>query len=103
MNQKVSFCTEAPLIKYHQMIYNSCCLISLASSFHCFGDIRAVVALVNLIEESLTLQTEIFNIRIHFANDIMKNRRKIKGEQNLQYNLTIWNKNRYFDILNYIS
>ena len=33
----------------------------------------------------------------------MKNRRKIKGEQTLQYNLTIWKKNNYFDILNNIS
>ena len=33
----------------------------------------------------------------------MKNRRKIKGEHNLQYNLTIWKKNNYFDILNEIS
>ena len=33
----------------------------------------------------------------------MKYRRKIKGEQNLQYNLTIWNKNDVFDILNDIS
>ena len=33
----------------------------------------------------------------------MKNRRKIKGEQNLQYNLTIWKKNDAFDTLNDIS
>ena len=33
----------------------------------------------------------------------MKNRRKIKVEQNLQYNLTIWKKNDAFDILNDIS
>ena len=33
----------------------------------------------------------------------MKNRRKIKGEQNLQYNLKIWKKNDDFDILNDIS
>ena len=30
----------------------------------------------------------------------MKKRRKIKGEQNLQYNLTIWKKNDDFYILN---
>ena len=33
----------------------------------------------------------------------MKNRRKGKGEQTLQYNLTIWKKNNYFDIQNIIS
>ena len=76
---------------------------SLESAFHCIGDNRDVTALVNRIEESLTLQEEIFKSRIHFANYIMKKRRKIKGEQNLQYNLTIWKKNDDFDILNGIS
>ena len=33
----------------------------------------------------------------------MKNRRKIKDEQNLQYNLTIWKENDDFDIPNDIS
>ena len=33
----------------------------------------------------------------------MKKIIRIKGEQNLQYNLTIWNKNDAFDILNDIS
>ena len=33
----------------------------------------------------------------------MKNRRKIKVEQNIRYNLTIWKKNDAFDILNDIS
>ena len=33
----------------------------------------------------------------------MKNRRKIKGEQILQYNMMIWKKNYDFDILNDIS
>ena len=33
----------------------------------------------------------------------MSKKRKKKGEQNLKYNLTIWNKNDDFDILNDIS
>ena len=33
----------------------------------------------------------------------MKNRRIIKVEKNVQYNLTIWKKNDVFDILNDIS
>ena len=33
----------------------------------------------------------------------MKNRRKIKGEQNLRYNMTIWKKNDAFGILHDIS
>ena len=33
----------------------------------------------------------------------MSNRIKIKGEQNLRYNLMIWRENDAFDILNDIS
>ena len=33
----------------------------------------------------------------------MSNRKKIKGEQNLRYNLTIWSDNDAFNILNEIS
>ena len=33
----------------------------------------------------------------------MKNRRRIKGEHNLRYNVTIWSGNGAFDILNEIS
>ena len=51
----------------------------------------------------MTLQTDISNSRIHFSNHIIKNRRKIKCEKTLQYNLKIWKKNNYFDILNDIS
>ena len=89
MTKKVQFHPEAPLKQYHQKSSNSCCLSSLALAFHCIGNSRAVTALVNFIEESLNLQTEEFKNIIYFANAIMKNRRRIKGEQNLQYNLTI--------------
>ena len=41
--------------------------------------------------------------RINFSNTMMKNRIKIKGEQNLQHNLKIRKKNNDFDILNDIS
>ena len=33
----------------------------------------------------------------------MTNRKKIKGEQNLRYNLKVWQKNDAFDILNNVS
>ena len=103
MTKKVQFHPESPLIQYHQKTSNSFCLRSLSSAFQCIGDNRAVSSLVKRIEESLTLQTKEFKTRIHFANAIMKNRRRIKVEQNLQYNMTIWNKNYAFDILNDIS
>ena len=76
MNQKVRFCKETPLIQYHQKRSNGCCLSSLASAFHCIVENRDVTDLLNIIEESLTLQTAIFKSRIHLANTIMKNRRK---------------------------
>ena len=91
------------MIKYPQKTYNSSCLSSLSSAFHCIGNNRDLPDLVNSIEESLALQTENCKNRIHFANAIMANKRKIKGEQNLRYNLTIWNKIDAFDILNEIS
>ena len=62
-----------------------------------------ILSLVNSTEESLTLEKNVFKNIIHFGNDVLSNRRKIKGEQNLRYNLTIWSKNDAFDILNDIS
>ena len=99
MTKKVQFRIEAPLIQCHQKRSNSYCLSSLASAFHGIGDNRDFTVLVNRIEKSLTL----FKSIIRFDDYRMKNRRKIKGEQNLQYNLTIWKKNYDFDILNDIS
>ena len=40
---------------------------------------------------------------IYFDNAIISNRGKIKREQNLRYNLTIWSDNDDFGILNEIS
>ena len=100
MTRKVQSHPEASLIKYHQKISNSCFLSSLAADFHCIGDNRAVSDIVNRIKESMTLQTKKFNNRIHFDYAIMKNIRKIKGEHNLIYNLTIRKKHDAFDIIN---
>ena len=51
ITRKVRFHPASPVIKYHQKTYNSCCLSSLESAFHCIGDNRAVPTLVNRIEE----------------------------------------------------
>ena len=58
MTKKVKFHPEAPLIQYHQKSSNSCGFSSLAPGFHCIGDNMAVSAIVNHIEESLTLRTK---------------------------------------------
>ena len=78
LKKKVQFRTESPLIKYHQKRSNICCLSSLKSDFKFIGDNKTVTTLVNRIEKSLTPQTETFKSIIHFANTIMKNRRKNK-------------------------
>ena len=92
ITDEIQFHPAAPVIKYHQKYSNSCCLISLSSYFHSIGDERDVTALVNRVEYSLTLQTEIFRNRIHFSNSIMANRIHIKGEQSQRYNLKVWHK-----------
>ena len=51
----------------------------------------------------MTLEKENCKNIIHFANALMSNRIKIKGEQNLRYNLKIWSEIDAFDILNDIS
>ena len=58
ISRKVQFHLAAPVMKYHQKTPNSCCLISLASDFHCFNDNRYVLANVNNIEESFTLEKQ---------------------------------------------
>ena len=66
MTRKVKFHPAAHLIKNHQNRYNSCCFSSLTPAFHCIGDNGAVPALMNCIEESLTLQKN--NLRIEFIS-----------------------------------
>ena len=51
----------------------------------------------------MTLQTENCKNIIHFDNAIISNRRRIKVEQDLIFNLTTWMKNDASDILNFIS
>ena len=41
ITRKVLFRPASPLIKYHQKTYNSCCLSSLGSVFHCINDNRS--------------------------------------------------------------
>ena len=49
ITRKVQFHLLAPVMKYHQKTYNSCCLSSLVSDFHCINENRAVISLVNSI------------------------------------------------------
>ena len=55
ITDEIQFHPAAPVMKYQGNSSDSCCLSSLVSSFYSINDNRAVPALVNCIEESLTL------------------------------------------------
>ena len=76
---------------------------SLTSAFHLISDDRAVTAIVNHIEESLTLQTDKSRNRIHFDNAIIKNIKKIKGSHNLRYYMKVWVRKDDFEIIKNVS
>ena len=52
------------------------------------------------IEESLT--SKVGN-NIYFANDILKNQKRVKGEHNLYYSMKMYKKMGSFNIFNNIS
>ena len=68
---------------YRQKSLNSWCFSSLASAFASIKQFKAAHSISLLINESLT--SEVGN-RIHFASEIMQNRKRNKGEQKLHYN-----------------
>ena len=70
--KKKDFHPETPLLEYHKESSNSCCLSSLASSFHSIDDEMAVTPIENRIGEPLPLQKNIFSNKIHFDNNTMK-------------------------------
>ena len=51
--KKIWFHPESPVLKYHQELFNSFCLSSLASDFYVINDNRAGTELTNRIEELL--------------------------------------------------
>ena len=98
--ETIVFHPEAPVMKYHQNLANSCSLSGLASAFHIICDTRAATDLDNHIVESLTLQKYMFRNIIDFANDIRKKKLHNKVEHHLRYNLKRWNNKGGFEILN---
>ena len=97
------FHPQSQVLKYHQKSSNIYCLSSLESAFHSIFNYRTVTDLKNVVEESLTLQTNIFMNRNNFAHDVMKNKLRHIVKQHLKYNLKKWKKKGDFDILNDIS
>ena len=78
------FHKDAPILSYCQKSLNSCCFSSLASAFASIDHFKAADAISMSIKESL--KSEVGN-RIYFANEIMLNHKRKKGEARLHYKL----------------
>ena len=79
---------------------NKCCFSSLASAFASNKQIKASNAISIRIKESL--KSEVGN-RIHFANDIMLNNERNKGEARVHFNLIKYKNMGEYEILEDIS
>ena len=84
------FQNDAPIISYCQNTLNSCCFSSLELAFASNKHFKAANAISIRIKESL--KSEVGN-RIYFANEIMLNCKRNKGETRVNYKL-IKNKNK---------
>ena len=94
------FHKDAPILSYCQKTLNSCYFSSLASAFASVNQIKSVNAISIRIKESL--KSEVGN-RIHFANDIMLNRKINKGEARVHYKLIKYKKKGDYKFLEDIS
>ena len=94
------FHKDAPILSYCQKTLNSCCFISLSSAFAINKQFKAANAISILIKESL--KSEVGN-HIHFANDIMLNKKRNKGEARVHYKLIKYKKMGDYKILEDIS
>ena len=79
---------------------NRFCFISLASAFVSIKQIKAANAIKLRIEESLKIK--VGNL-IYFANAILKNENKIKGEAKVHYILRKYKKKGSYDIMTELS
>ena len=78
----MKFRSKSLMLKYRQKSLNSCCFSSLESSFDSINQNKDSNAIVIRIEESLKSQVGNQN---DFANAILKNEKRVKGEQKLYY------------------
>ena len=75
---KFKFYSDAPILKYCQMLLNICCSSSLASAFTSIKQTKASNAISLHIEYSL--KNKVDNC-IDFDNAILKNEKKVKINQ----------------------
>ena len=94
------FQKDAPILSYFQKKLNSCCFSSLASAFASIKNFKAKIALSIHIKESM--QIEVRNC-IHFANIIMLNNKRNKGEARVPYQLIKYKVMGDYKILEDIS
>ena len=67
--EEIKFHIDAPMIKYCQNTSNSCCFSSLVLAFGSINKIKAINAISERIEKSLTSQVG-FRNRIDFASAV---------------------------------
>ena len=94
------FHKDAPILSYCQKSLNSCCFSSLAPAFASINTFKAADAISIRIKESL--KSEVGN-RIDFANEIMLNPKRNKGETRVHYKLMKYKKMGEYEILEDIS
>ena len=94
------FHKDAPILSYCQKSLNSCCFSSLASAFASINKFKATDAISIRIKESL--KSEVGDC-IDFANEIMLNRKRNKGETMVHYKLMKYKKMGEYQILEDIS
>ena len=94
------FHKDDPTLIFCQKYLNSCCFSSLASAFASIKQFKAANDISLRINESLT--SEVGN-RIHFASEIMQNRKRNKGEARVHYSLERIKKKGEYDIFKNIN
>ena len=82
--EKMKFHSNAPMLKYHKNLFNSFCFISLELSFDGINQIKDANDIAMHIEESLMSQV---GDHIDFANDILKNQKRVQGEHKFYYSM----------------
>ena len=87
--ESFEFQNDAPILQYCQKSLNSCCFSSLASSFASINHNNNANSISLRIKESL--ESEVGN-RIDFSNDILKNKKRSRGESKVYYNLIKYKK-----------
>ena len=94
--ENFKFHNDSPMLKYCQKSFTSCFFSSLDSAFDSIKQIKATNDISLCIEESL--KSKVGN-HIDFANNILKNKKRIKAEPRAYYSLRKYKKKGSYDIM----